>query len=51
LFKGTNGREVLKANRACDYDLSELKRKKISSSGKDLLKKMLEAEPKKRISS
>ncbi len=50
IFPGKKYNEILNQNRACDFDFSQQKYQEISPLALDLLKKMLEKDPSKRIS-
>jgi serine/threonine protein kinase len=50
VFSGKKYNEILNQNRACDFDFSEQKYQDISPLVLDLLKKMLEKEPLRRVS-
>ncbi len=50
IFAGKKYNEILSQNRACDFDFSQEKYQEISPLALDLLKKMLEKDPSKRVS-
>ena len=50
IFPGKKYNEILSQNRACDFDFTQEKYNDISPIALDLLKKMLEKDPSKRLS-
>jgi serine/threonine protein kinase len=49
IFPGKKYNEILTQNRACNFDFAQSQYKEINSHAVDLLKKMLEKDPSKRI--
>jgi len=50
IFPGKKYNEILNQNRACDFDFTQEKYNDISPIALDLMKKMLEKDPSKRVS-
>lgn len=50
IFPGKKYNEILSQNRACDFDFTQDKYHEISPIAMDLLRKMLEKDPTKRVS-